>query len=129
MPNLRKPNEVHLMNGTYRADRHGKLGGELKITEPIPNPPDWLDRDAVVEWMKVVGILSKYNMLKATDEACLALYCSLYSQLMRLRDTFPANKMVQLRAVMNDLGLTPASRSKIKVPDKNENKPTAFSGL
>ena len=129
MTNLRKPNEVHKMNGTFRKDRHGEPGEQVAITETVSNPPEWLDREGVMEWMKVVGILSKYNMLKVTDEACLALYCSLYSQLMRLRDTFPANKMVQLRAVMNDLGLTPASRSKIRVPDTGEKKPNAFNQL
>lgn len=126
--NLRIPNEIHRANGTYRKDRHGGEGKEIHITEPIPDPPKWLEREAIEEWMKIVGLMSKYHMLKATDECVLALYCQLYAELQRLRSQFPAAKMVQLRACMNDLGLTPSSRAKIRMPNVGT-KPSKFNQL
>jgi len=114
MPNIRKPNEMHKLEGTFRKDRHG--GDEIQIEQEIPAPPNWLDQEAMIEWVRIVLLMDEYKMLKATDMVALATYCCLYSCMQRQRDAFPSSKMSQLRGIMNDLGLNPTARSRIKVP-------------
>jgi P27 family predicted phage terminase small subunit len=42
----------------------------------MPNPPKWLDDEAVKEWHRIKGILEARGLLSAEDWAILASYCS-----------------------------------------------------
>lgn len=118
MANIRKPTAIHQLNGTYRKDRHGDPAQELKIDEELPSPPQWLDAIAIREWNRIVDVMSEHKVLRATDFAILAIYCSLFSQMVELKGRLHPQAIVQFRAAMNDLGLTPAARSKIQLPKK-----------
>ena len=119
MANIRKPNNVHKLQGTYREDRHGALGEALGDDKnpipPMPGPPDTLCDEGTMEWWRVVSILQPYDVLKATDYCCLIAYCTMFGQLKRNPLLFNAALYTQLRGYMNDLGLTPVSRSKIHI--------------
>ena len=86
------------------------------VAESVGPPPEYLDEIAAIEWVRITQHLDGAGVLKASDQMSLTLYCSLFSEHQRLRDQFPTSRIVQLRGVLNDLGLTPASRSKIRAP-------------
>ena len=43
--------------------------------------PEWLNADAQREWARVAPTLAQKGILKATDRAALASYCSAYARL------------------------------------------------
>lgn len=118
MANVRKPAELHKLNGTFRKDRHGDPEQQLNINDPLPEPPDWLCSIAVREWRRIVDVMADNGVLRATDFAILAIYCSLFAQMVELKGRLHPQVIVQFRAAMNDLGLTPAARSKVCLPKK-----------
>lgn len=136
MPNIRKPNSLHKLNGTFRADRHGKNGQSLDDSNlpDLPLPPDCLSLTARAEWIRIVAILSPMKLLRATDLGIMLAYCQLFDELFNPSvDAFgfkikpPASLYTQFRGVANDLGLTPISRSKISLKDPAEKPDNEYS--
>jgi len=118
MPNIRKPNAIHKVNGTYRPDRHGAHGTTLddQGLPSLPPPPTWLHPIGVMEWRRVVEILEPFNLLKATDYGILLGYCTLFAH-MAVTDAeeVKTTLFAQFRGYCNDLGLTPVARSKVHI--------------
>ena len=128
MANIRKPNHLHVLEGTYRADRHGPIDeglGDTKNPLPdMPHPPDTLCEEGKMEWWRVVSILQPYGVIKATDFGAMLCYCALFGQLVRDPKNINVALCSQLRGCMNDLGLTPVSRAKIQLPGGDSGKTT-----
>ena len=69
---------LHLLQGTHRADRHGPAGQELvgiKLSKNLP-PPDFLDEYAREQWGHVAPQLEALEILADVDAHLLAMYCS-----------------------------------------------------
>jgi P27 family predicted phage terminase small subunit len=110
-------------------------GGDMR-------PPRHLDRVARDEWRRVVKDLTAAGLLKTVDRSALAAYCQAYSQWVdaskRLKEqpltlvspngyAYPNPLLgVQKRALelmhkfMTEFGMTPSSRSKVKVEKVEE---------
>jgi len=67
----RKPVAEHLLDGTYRADRHGNAW--TPAGEPVI--PDWLGPHARELWQAIVPTLVKSGVATAVDTAELAALC------------------------------------------------------
>lgn len=128
MPNIRKSNEAHRRDGTFRKDRHVADDEELIIKDELPLPPDWITCNQIAndEWQRITKVLDQHSVLKATDYAAVCSYCKLFA--MVADSEVSASVFTQLRGLLNDLGLTPVSRNKIKVPLSGK-KASAFSDL
>ena len=125
MAQSRKPDNVHRLNGTYRADKHGDPDTKPDWSTDVPVMPDYLDEYAQEEWNRVMedapeGVLTK------TDMIILAQYCVMVSAMVQscLGDSvFLAADHTQLRLIQQELGFTPISRGKIggtaKKPDED----------
>ena len=87
-----KPPELHVMDGTYRPDRHGprpakptncpELPDDLVDVEAgeTPSCPTFLDEAAQLEWLRVVAELQAVGMVHALDRSLLAAHCQLWSR-------------------------------------------------
>lgn len=114
----RKPNALKLVSGTARADREAPVGVELAPVQARPAAPDWLpNAHAVKEWDRLTAILVGMKLLTEADLPILGLLCSLHGKLVQLwaAGECPTGAMIaQYRALANDFGMTPVSRSKVK---------------
>lgn len=115
MANARKPDNVHLLSGTHRKDRHGSPDEKLKVEIKTPDAPEWLSAMALVEWGRICKVLENSGLLSAADVAVLAMYCELWSEFQKDPVEFTGAKYTQLRLCLVELGLTPKARSQITI--------------
>lgn len=74
-----KPTVLHVLDGTFRADRHN--ADEPRPTAGAPSCPTWLDREAKAEWRRIVPELERLGLLTVVDRAALTCYCLAWSEL------------------------------------------------
>ena len=119
MPNPRKPDNIHLLQGTFQPCRHGDPDKKPKVDSRLPSAPEWLPDLARKEWDEVSVKLGKANLLTGVDKTILAQYCLLAAELSEEQYKFTAAKHTQLRLCEVELGMTPKARSQITLPDDN----------
>ena len=122
MPNIRKPNNLHKIDGTFRKDRHGEEGDSLDDADlgKLPPPPIFLTPTARDEWVRVTKILGPAKLLKGTDMGIMVAYCKLYETIASNDPDLPIAAYGQFRMVAGELGLTPAARSKTLLGNNKE---------
>jgi P27 family predicted phage terminase small subunit len=136
------PTEIKELRGTARADRKTPAQMKPDPFQNIPMPPEHLGEIAQAEWINIVSNYAKLNMLSSLDASMIASYCTLIEQYIEANTELKAqSKIVQVfnadgsvkgttanplikianealdRAlkIAVELGLTPASRTKISV--------------
>lgn len=75
----RKSGQMHIVQGTFRPDRHG----ENDTPEPpkgVPLPPKPLTAEAQAEWDRMVGRLEQSKTLSMVDDAALYQYVQLFAE-------------------------------------------------
>ena len=131
----RKPTALKIVHGT-RDKRKNKQ-------EPRPAGialmPDWLSPVAQEEWARLSPELIRIGLLTSADETEFAIYCQAYAELIEAEFELVATGKTQvtkdgfcrkspwlsvrdeawkrLHQAAQQFGLTPASRSKIEVPE------------
>ena len=122
----------------------------INRAEPIPPPdlpscPSHLSAPAKTEWRRLAAVLHRLGLLSTLDRAALAAYCQAWGRWVeaetRLQETpvmlrtpsgyvqpspwlAVANKNLELmQKYMAELGMTPASRSRVTVQDRLRPKP------
>lgn len=118
----RKPLLLHAIHGTARKDRHAKRGDELQITgEPLGDPPDFLAAEAAEEWIRLTNHAEYKQVLGSIHRSALIEYCTLHGRMIedvRGGKEFGSTQRQVLSSLRMQLGLTPASQSKVKFPEK-----------
>jgi P27 family predicted phage terminase small subunit len=139
-----KPTRIKILTGNP-----GKRA--LNKREPRPDPavpacPPELGPSAQREWDRLVGDLSKFHLLTNLDRAALAAYCGAYAlwaeateaiqkygSMVKSPTGYPmqspyiaiANRQAEIMMrIASEFGFTPASRSRISIPQEGE--PTLF---
>ena len=139
-----KPTRIKVLTGNP-----GKR--PLNKNEPRPDPavpacPPELGPSAQREWDRLVGDLSKFHLLTNLDRAALAAYCGAYAlwaeateaiqkfgSMVKSPSGYPmqspyiaiANRQAEIMMrIASEFGFTPASRSRISMPQQDE--PTLF---
>ena len=114
----------------------------LNEREPLPPTglpacPKELDRAARAEWRRVGSVLEEMGVVTQVDGAALAAYCVLYSRWLQAESQIKKHGMLirspnghlmqspylnianrcleKMRGFLQELGLTPASRSQVAV--------------
>jgi P27 family predicted phage terminase small subunit len=105
----------------------------------LPECPDWLCDEAKAEWQRIVPELDAMGLLSRVDRPALAAYCTGWSRWVEAElqvkkfgaivkspeKGFPMKSpylsiadqaMEAMRKFMVEFGLTPSSRSRIRVP-------------
>jgi len=119
MANARKPDNVHKLNGTYQKHRHGDPGSKPEWDEGSPEIPKCLKGEARKEWKRIVKIVPE-GVLTITDKTILTQYCALWAELAADPANFETGQHTQLRLILQELGFTPISRSKIGGKPKDD---------
>lgn len=91
----RKPDEQHILAGTFRADRHGDPSTSI-VAEGLPVRPRNLQGAARKVWDAVVPKIIEMGTAKEIDSDSLATYC----RMVVIRDEIVA--AVLLMEVMDD---------------------------
>lgn len=132
----KKSIEEHKAQGTYRADRHGKTPATGELLKDVPPPPFPLPESAQKFYLEAGKVLIEQKLLKTSDVLSLANYAvemGVYTDSMeqvnkqgaviKLPNNFHAinphrkaaeNALKLATAIADKLGLTPASRGRIK---------------
>jgi P27 family predicted phage terminase small subunit len=77
----RKPIEAHILEGTFRKDRHGeRSSGARQVQGKPPRCPSWLDKEAKAEWKRLTRRLAAMNLPTALDHCTLACLCAAWSE-------------------------------------------------
>lgn len=113
----------------------------------IPTRPGWLLPEAKREWSRIVPELHRLGLLTKVDRAALASYCQCWARLVEAQAvldreglTFETSTgyiqqrpevamthklMALLKSFLIEFGLTPASRSRLRVESEKEADPFA----
>ena len=104
-----------------------------------PDCPNYLDDEAKAEWFRTAKVLSDMGLLSLADRTALAAYCVVYSRWLKAEEQvkkfgsivkspekgFPMKSpylsvadqaLDAMHKFMVEFGLTPSSRSRIRVP-------------
>lgn len=132
---VRKPTEQKKLEGTYRADRAAKC--EPKPRVEVPHCPKWLNGAARLEYMRHAKMLSSLRVMTEADRLALAAFAHefgawreaetmvgvLGAVLISEKTGAPylnpwqniaSNHFKNMVKLMQEFGLTPASRSRIE---------------
>jgi phage terminase small subunit len=127
-----KPIALHILDGTDRKDRMEKRQDELKLPPgSVGDPPEWFSPLALEEWNRLTGDPDYSQVLAPVFRGALIEYCFLYGKMLaQVQGTGPfvAGERQMLHSLRMQLGVTPASQSKVKGPktEKPGNKWAKF---
>ena len=129
MANPRIADNVHKLKGTLQPCRHGSDDAEkAQFKAAIPPMPAFCKKDkaAAKEWERITKIMHAQRILTLADLTTLAAYCKLAGQLLETGELY-ASQHSQLRGYIGELGLSPASRHKIKPIQKEKSDSDPWS--
>src|SRR4249920_972250 len=92
----RKARQMHVLQGTFRPDRHGADNPDPPAG--APEVPAELTGEALAEWHRMVARLQVQETLSRVDDALLASYCHLHADTCRLQadaDAFKATWFIK----------------------------------
>ena len=75
----KKAAHIHLVNGTFRPDRHDPAD-DVQAPPGAPVAPDGLKGDALAEWHRMVERMVRANTISAIDDAALYQYVELFAE-------------------------------------------------
>lgn len=97
----KSPN-LHLVEGTHRTTRHGPAS-EAAEAPPGLKRPAWLKGESRKAWDYWI---SPAYWLELFHEPAALAFCHLWGEFRRNQDNFSASKHAQMRAYMQELGLS-----------------------
>ena len=143
-----KPTAVKIAEGNPGKRRIN--GAEPKPPASLPEPPPHLSGTAREEWDRLAESMNAIGLLTQVDRTTMAAYCQCYGRWVEAEEklaTTPAilrmpsgyiqpspwltiaNKQLELTGkYMAELGLTPASRSRLAIELGTGPKPWEFGG-
>ncbi len=141
---------VKKAKGTLRPSREVEQEPEFASSDSYP-APEHLDGLALLTWEKLEPILTKARVLKNSDLVALEQYCVTYANFCKAQTevdhygilmcsdkgeykknpavTAVAEASRELRGLSAQLGLDPASRTRINVGKQDSEKPKSFGQL
>ena len=127
----KKPLKLHLLQGTGQRCRLEKRRGELELPAEVPDAPDWLLPEGLIEWGRLTSHPLYSKVLSRIDRGMLATYCQMWARFVageKADAPVKAAHVAQMNILAGKLGLSPADRPKIRM--QPEEKPrNRFSNL
>jgi len=122
----RLPTKVLELRGTFKKNPKRRLAREGEPVAPgkLGAPPDCLDKDEQARWYE---LSEAAPWLAAADRFIVELACGLW--MLERRGKATATESRLLVSILGRLGMTPADRSKVKVPQAPPKKVNAFTRL
>ena len=139
----RKPKPTLLKVLTGNPGKRALNPREPLVVGGMPDCPDWLDAEAKAEWARITHLLQNMGILSQADRSALAAYCTAWSRwveaeaqvrkfgmIVKSPDKgFPMKSpyltvadqaLETMRKLLVEFGLTPSSRSPLRLPGGNE---------
>lgn len=136
------PDSVKKLAGTYRGDQSNDLQPVLTALTEIPAAPSYLSAMAKRFWTRTAGVLVGMGVLTEADLPGLEAYSSIYARWRDAEAKLKGGMTVEgnveklkvysrvsrecskeMKSWMVEFGLTPSSRSRIRVEKKEPPKP------
>ena len=108
-----------------------KRAGEVDPEPGIPEAPEWMAPEALVEWGRLTSDSKYVKALRKVDRAMLAAFCQLWARFVEGEKKAEPVSVAHIAAMINlgaKLGLNPSDRVKVKVPEDPKQK-TAWQNL
>ncbi len=147
-----KPTKIRALEGN--PSRRPLNKREPKIVAGIQSRPEWLLPEAKREWVRVCGELESIGLLTAGDRGVLAAYCQAWARWVTLEQFITENGETQtveskangtyeqarpqvamaqkwfqlMMTALSKLGISPADRSKVSVPERKGDELDALLG-
>lgn len=106
----RKPTALHVVDGTYRADRHQAQSENEPMPEGRLEKPNYLKGRASKIWDRRAAALT---WLTEVDSDAFATWCKLQALIETDFEDLPASMISQWRTLTSELGMVPAGRARI----------------
>ena len=135
-----KPTVLKLLDGN--PGKRPLNDREPMAPQGVPEPPKWLDDVARAEWSCITKLLDGMGILSLADHTAVEAYCTLYGRwvqaeaqvrksgtVVKSPNGYPMlspylivanHALEQMRKLQVELGLTPSSRSRIRLPSEND---------
>lgn len=145
----RKPKPTHLKILEGNPGKRPLNKNEPKPMPIAPKCPHWLSPEAKREWKRVAPELERLGLLTQIDRAALAAYCQAYARWREVEEVIRkqgltlttesgyvmprpevkiAEKAMQtIRAFCSEFGLTPSSRSRMTLPEVEDDAEDFFA--
>jgi P27 family predicted phage terminase small subunit len=137
----RKPKPTVLKIREGNPGKRALNACEPTLPAGVPDRPAMLTGEAAAEWERVVPLLDEMGLVSRADRAALAAYCTAYARWVHAEEQvakygtivkspdkgFPMKSpyltvadqaLETMRKFMVEFGLTPSSRSRIRLPGK-----------
>lgn len=146
------PTAVKIARG--RAGHHPINDREPEPRRKLPRCPSWLQEEARAEWRRKARELYDAGLLTVVDDSALAAYCTVFARWVEAESKVHEQGMVvettngnpiqnpylaianramdDMRRYLIEFGMTPASRSRVKVVSAEKEKTLAellFAGV
>lgn len=131
----RKPEALHILEGTFREDRHGNRGVDA---DGIPERPKSLKGDAKKFWDSAVPQLIELGLAKAIDATQLEAMCQWFARYQKFSKTIDGcsdplaisrELMLNMEAawkmfdkIASRFGLSPADRMRLRTTGETKKK-------
>jgi len=144
-----KPSVLKKLTGNPGKRKLNQLEPAFEVS--IPDAPSHLDEIALTEWNLLTQELAAKQVITQVDKAILALYCETWSEWIMLGEllkdqavmkTYPTgaeylNLLIgarrsarqELKQYASELGITPSSRTKVKMIGKAAAEPSKKQAL
>jgi phage terminase small subunit len=116
-----KPLAIHVLEGTYRAHRHGPQN-RFESIKGEPEHPPWLkNEDDLAIWDHVTAALAEIGILAKTDGLPISRYCVWMRNWMHYAKAVPIDLRAlgecekHLRGFEDRFGLSPSARMRVRV--------------
>ncbi len=132
-----KPTQLKVLDGN--PGRRPLNDREPQPPKEVPDPPEFLNDEGRAEWFRTTAALKEMGLLSKADRAALSAYCTAYSRWVAAEEqvskfgtiikspdkgfpmkspylTIADQAMETMRKFLVEFGLTPSSRSRIRVP-------------
>jgi hypothetical protein len=129
MARPRKPTNILYLSGAFKKNpqRAEARANEPKPSAPAGDPPDWLNQSEREAWTWIVARCAP-GVLGNSDDGILELTAGLRALL--TQRNLDVKGRALLKACYAELGMTPASRSKVHARPGGEEKPkNAFAAV
>ena len=124
MARPRKPTNLHVVQGTYRKDRHGNRGSEPEIIEPLGGPPEGWPIAAKLLWAELSDLIPA-GVAGKSDRLTFELLCRLVGTMRSGTEALTPALAAQIRTTCAVFGLSPADRSRVSAPRLPKENPFA----
>lgn len=111
MPNRPIPTNIRPTPRNLRLAGESQQEAAKRQAETTPEPPSasaWLSAEARPHWESLAKEMQSERMWRSCFTTTLAVYCELLAVFLKAPEAFTSTKLVQLRLLSGDLGLSPS---------------------